>query len=186
MATGSLRNPLTSPWSRWALWVTAALVAFAAQTSLFGPLAPWGFRPDLALVVVAVCGLHFGPLRGGAIGLISGFVIDLYGGRLIGMGGLAKLAAGVTAGLIGQRVFRERSVMRAGVILATSLMGNLVYLGLARAFGLEWPVFDGLWRVILPGALSDTAAGLMLYPILARLFHLGGGAGERRRINVEG
>lgn len=185
MATGSLRNRLTTQWPEWALWVAAALVALAGQTSLFGPLAPWGFRPDLVLVVVAVCGLRGGPVRGGALGLTVGFLVDLYGGRLIGMGGLAKLAAGAVAGLIGERVFRERSLVRAGVVMAASIVGNLVYLGLALAFGLAWPVLDGLVRVILPGALSDAVAGLVLYPLLARLVQWSVGSGESGRTGAE-
>lgn len=162
-----------------------ALVAFAVQTSLLAPLAPWGFRPDLVLVVVAVAGLHRGPVRAGAIGLAAGFLVDLYGGRLVGMGALAKLAAGALAGLIGQRVFRERSVVRAGVVLAASFAGNLVYWGLARAFGVAWPFVDGMVRVILPGALSDAVAGFVLYPLLARLFSVSDGSGEGARASAE-
>ena len=92
MATGSLRNPVTTSWAKWALWAVVALHVFAVQTSLFSHFAPWGVRPDLVLVFVVAYALHFGPVQGGAVGLIAGFFVDLYGGRLIGMGGLAKLA----------------------------------------------------------------------------------------------
>lgn len=161
---------MTAPWVRRTLWLAVVLVALAAETSLVAPLAPWGFRPDLVLVVVAVAGLHLGPVRGGAFGLVAGILVDVYGGRLIGMGGLAKLAAGALAGLIGERVFRERRAVRAAVVLAASLAGNLVYWGLARAFGLSWPLVDGIVRVMVPGALSDAVAGLVMYPLLVRLF----------------
>lgn len=178
---------MTTPWSRWALWVAVALLAFAVQTSRLSPISVWGARPDLVLVVVVAFALHFGPVQGGAVGLIAGFVVDLYGGRLIGMGGLAKLAAGAAGGLIGQKVFREHAIVRAAVVLVSSVVGNLVYLALARAFGLVLPVFESVYRVILPSALSDTAAGFVLYPLLFRLLLLSDRLEERLRTgSVEG
>ena len=46
-------------------------------------------------------------------------------------------------GVIGQKVFREHAIVRATVVLASSVVGNLVYLALARAFGLALPSSTG-------------------------------------------
>ena len=101
-------------------------------------------------MVVVAYGLHYGPAPGAVLGLVAGFFVDVYGGRLIGMGGLAKLTAGAVAGLIGETVFRERALVWAAVTGAGSIVANGVYLLLARAFGLEIPVGLSISRVIAP------------------------------------
>lgn len=182
MAKAGIGNPITVFHARWLAAALATAVAFAAQTSLFGNISLWGIRPDLVLVVVVAYGLHYGPAPGAVLGLVAGFFVDVYGGRLIGMGGLAKLTAGAVAGLIGETVFRERALVWAAVTGAGSIVANGVYLLLARAFGLEIPVGLSISRVIAPSALCDTAAGFFLYPLLAHVFELSDQRDERRRL----
>lgn len=172
VAGGGFPKGVNAARARWGLTFLAGVLAFGAQTSLLAPLAVGGVRPDLVLVVIAAFALHYGPVQGAIAGLAAGFFVDLYGGRLIGMGGLAKLVAGGAAGLMGVKLFRERALVPAIVVFASSCVGNLVYLALARAFGLSWPIWQGIQRVILPSAVYDAAAGLLLYPLLARLFLL--------------
>lgn len=182
MVRANLRHSVTAFRARWLVVGLAALVAFVAQTSLPGPMSVRGIRPDLLLVVVVAYSLHYGPAQGGIFGLIAGFFVDVYGGRLIGLGALAKLVAGAACGLMGERVFRERAVVWAAMAGAASIVANGVYLALVRAFGVEIPVGLSVSRVIVPSALYDTVAGLFLYPLLARLFRLGDQLDERWRL----
>lgn len=167
--------------ARWGLALVVALVAFAAQTGIAPLPGPPGIRLDLALVAIVAFALHYGPLDGAILGLVAGFVIDIYGGRLIGMGALAKLVAGAMGGVVGQKVFREHLLVPVAAVLVSSFAGNLVYLALARAFGVTWPILPGIQRVIVPAALYDAVAGILLYPLLARLYRLGDRLDERRR-----
>jgi len=173
--------------ARWGFALCAALLAFAIQTSLLAPLSVGGIRPDLVLVVVVAFALHYGPLEGLLLGLAVGFAVDVYGGRLIGMGGLSKLVSGAVAGVMGEKVFREHVLVPAAIAGAASFTGNLVYLALVRAFGIGWPILHGVQHVIFPSAAYDALACLILYPLLARVYRMSDRLDEGRRMrSVDG
>ncbi|MBO2522177.1 MAG: rod shape-determining protein MreD [Firmicutes bacterium] len=183
---GGFRGAVTAARARRGLTLLAALLALAVQTSLFAGLDLGGIRPDLVLVVVVAYALASGAWEGALLGLAAGFLVDLYGGRLIGVGTLAKAAAGALAGFLGEKAFREHALVHAAAIFVSSLGSNGVYLVLARAFGLDWPLGWGIGRVILSGALYDALAGIVLYPLLARAYRAGNRLDDRILPSAEG
>ena len=83
-----------------AIYALYIVLAVLLQTSWPAALAIAGVRPDLALILAAVSGLLFGAKEGAIVGLCCGFLLDAQAGRLIGLGMLLLMLAGVVPVLL--------------------------------------------------------------------------------------
>ena len=97
------------------------IVAF--QTTLLGYIRIYGVKPNLILVFVICAALLNGKWEGTIVGLISGLVLDIASGAMLGFHALLCMYVGLLAGLIHKYVFRENYII---VVLMTFLI-SLVY-----------------------------------------------------------
>ncbi len=158
-----------------AIYVLYIVLAVLLQTSWPAALAIAGVRPDLALILAAVSGLLFGAKEGAIVGLCCGFLLDAQAGRLIGLGMLLLMLAGVVPVLL-LRSMPQRPLLLAP---AAAAAGTLIFH--AAVFGVSWvfPTLSDLSRnpyelkqvvvqvliplVILNAALALPLALLMRY-----------------------
>lgn len=159
---------------RWWLLLPFTILLVAVQSTLLAPLAIWGIRPDLILVFIATVGMVSGPLAAGSVGLVTGFCIDAITGRFVGLGAISKAVAGVVAGALGQRVFKENALVKIASIFLTAVVDGVVYFLGAQAFGFRFDLQQSLFKVLLPGAWYTAAAALLLYPLFTRVWGLAG------------
>lgn len=144
-------------------------VGYVLQTSLFDRVALWGVRPDIVMILVCIVALRRGPREGAISGAIAGFFVDLSGGRLIGLGAMAKAAAGACVGWAGARVFGENALVTVGMVAVASVMEQVIYLFGAWAFGFPFPLQESVVRVALPSLWYDSAASVVVYPLFLLL-----------------
>lgn len=149
------------------LWPVALFgwVAYVIQTSLLDWATIWGVRPDLVLLTICIVAMRRGPAVGAATGLIAGLLIDLAGGRMIGMGALARAAAGTVVGWSGRNLFGENALAYVVMVLLGSAVEQMIFLTGTWAFGIPFPFVDGLVRVALPSLWYDGVAATLLYPL---------------------
>lgn len=152
-------------------WIIAGLAVLACtiQTSLLLPISLLGVRPDLILIVVCAIGLVLGSFTGAAAGFVSGLLVDVMTGRLVGLGALSKGAAGYAAGWMGQRLFRENALVPAGIALAVSVGEGVLYIMGTHAFGVPIPLISGVIHIVLPEAWYNALAAVVLFPVLFRV-----------------
>lgn len=167
-----LREPRTVGTARWIGLAAVMLVLVALQMGALGRLRLFGVYPEMLVVVVCSVALHRGPAVGLVIGLVSGFIMDLPGGHLVGLSAVGYGVAGLAAGVLGARVFPERwSVVVSAVALST-VVSQIVYVAGARAFGFALPWWEAAPRMI--GALVAYHLLLtpIIYPVARRLTEL--------------
>lgn len=87
-------------------FVTASLLALLLEVAFF-PQLPGAPRAHLPLLVACSAGLVYGPRQGVSVGVLSGLLVDLWIGRLIGSSALLYAGAGWLAGLLGQGLYRD-------------------------------------------------------------------------------
>ena len=90
---------------KWALFV---LLLYVVQTSLLPLIAFHGASADFLLLFA----VSFGFIRGMRLGVLAGFLAgllqDLLSGTFLGMNTLTKMLAGLIAGALSDRVFKEQ------------------------------------------------------------------------------
>lgn len=154
---------------RFAPTAVALLGAALLQAGLAPHLAVFGVFPNLLLLVVVTLALTQGPTAGAVAGFAAGFLFDLLGSGPIGPAALVMCVVGYTAGMLLENLFAEGWLLPVTVVLAASLTAELAY-GAVRAL-LEpgMPFWQAFLRLIVPGAVYNTALAILIFPWLARL-----------------
>jgi rod shape-determining protein MreD len=122
-----------------ATWTLVAVAGAVLVETALGYLVPSpGLYLDPFLLVVVYCALAGGETHGMLAGAAAGWVQDvLFGGRVLGLGALAKLVVGFAAGTAGGRFLITRLPARTLVVLLATLADGLTVRWLASVFSLE-------------------------------------------------
>jgi rod shape-determining protein MreD len=135
---------------RTTFWTAVALLgAFLVETALGRLLPTPGRLLDPFLLVVVYCAIVGGETHGMLAGAAAGWVQDAhFGGRILGIGAIAKLVVGFGVGYFAGRLLLGGTGVRALVILLASTADALLVQWLASVFDIE---------VTLPGPLALAA-----------------------------
>jgi len=120
-------------------WFALALVgAVLAQTALGYLVAGPGRFIDPFLLVVVYAALAGGETRGMLAGVGAGWVQDVvFGGRVLGLSALSKLAIGYVAGTAAGRFLITTPGARALAVLVASVADGILVPWLASVFQIE-------------------------------------------------
>ncbi|MCL4516526.1 MAG: rod shape-determining protein MreD [Firmicutes bacterium] len=159
--------------------VVIGLVLFISvilQATVLPHLQIFGIKPDLVSLVVVAFALFRGRYQGAAVGISGGLMIDFLRGDFLGLSALSKGIVGFLLGTMEERVFNDDFIIPVVTAFAGTLADQLLFLILGDAFGLDYPVWPGIFAIALPTALYTA----MLMPLFYnRLYGL-----NRRLIKV--
>lgn len=110
------------------------LLLTVIQFTLSGWLIPVSMMPDLALVFVIICGSFYGGEEGMVIGLIAGFLRDMLAGRVLGLGMLLLMLAGLAASGMFIKWFRRNAFIVLLQVSVISILYELFILGMSYLF----------------------------------------------------
>lgn len=154
---------LTRPLAAAACLLLTAVVQVVAMPIL----VPARWRPDPMLVLVALYGFLVGPRFGLWVGAAGGLLLDVIGGRFIGLHLLAKGVAGALGGQLTRHIYRENAPVALLLVAVAGVWQELWQLAALRTFGIAVPL--GLTFEVLPSFISaNLIAGALLYPLLYR------------------
>jgi len=151
-----------------AFWFAAALVGAVLVQTALGYLVPGPGRfVDPFLLIVVYAALAGGETRGMLAGVAAGWVQDvLFGGRILGLSALSKLAIGYVAGLAGGRFLITTTGARALAVLAASVVDGLLVPWLASVFTIEVTPLGPL--ALVARACANALAGGLLFAAVER------------------
>lgn len=148
--------------------VTAVILlsAYLLQTAVFPSLEIAGVKPNFMLIVTASFGFMRGPREGMIVGFISGLLIDIQSGDMIGFYALIYLIAGYVNGVFEQIYFDEDIKLPLLLITGTDLLyGMSVYfLTFLLRSDFNFPYYFN--RIIIPETIYTIAITLIAYPLL--------------------
>lgn len=144
-------------------------VVLILQTTIMDYLSVYGVKPDLVMLLVIFNGFLLGPREGAFLGFAGGIIEDLFSGSYIGINALTKMVAGYLAGISGERLYKENSLVVSGVTFFSTTVGLLVNYLLLLYLKIHMPFFHTLFRVILPTALYTAVLVPFFYK---RVLHL--------------
>ncbi len=136
------------------LMVLVVQVVFVPHVSI------GGIQPDLPFLVAYAAGVHWGFLRGMAVGTGLGLLVDVAGGAAVGLSAMSGMMVGAAAGLLGGHVFRPTPAVHAGGLFGSVLLGGMTTLVLVQLLYSAYEWLDGMRAVVLPQTLYTVAVGL--------------------------
>ncbi len=144
-------------WQRPVYWIVLLALGLMVQTALLPEVFPAGDVPSVMISLVVVLALYESPRAGLALGLIAGALMDLLGGRLIGLNTL-------TFGLLGYGIAVYQVRWRHDPIVLPSVVGGLSQLLVVLV---QWVL---LHLIGYPVAWSVASAPLPYWILFSMLF----------------
>lgn len=140
--------------------------AFLLQSTVFGKLAFANTRPNLMIIITASLGFMRGEKGGMAVGFMSGLLIDLFWGELLGFYTLIYTVIGYLNGTF-HRMFFDDDIKFPMVLIGIS---DLIYsfVGYFCMFMLQGEFIFSyfLGHVMLPELVYTILVTLILYQII--------------------
>jgi rod shape-determining protein MreD len=138
----------------------------SVQTTLLDIFSLGGVTPDLALIFVVYCGVHFQRNGGVGAGVIIGFVQDCLSGGLLGINTLSKGLAGLFFSVLKDKIVVEGFVPISFFIFTVSLLDGMAYFIILSSLTTA-QVKEGvlLFHMFVFG-IYNSAAGLLLFYLL--------------------
>ncbi|MCD5390284.1 rod shape-determining protein MreD [candidate division NPL-UPA2 bacterium] len=164
------------------LWALLLIIASVLQTTLLSPEQLHGVRPDLILLLAIFAGLYpvrdrrsygvyQGEIKGGLVGFLGGLLLDCFSAGLLGMGALCKTVAGALAGLLGNKLYRERTLVQLTVAFLAVIVHELLYLCMRSIYYAELPFLPPkVIKLIFLNIAINTVLALPIFLGLRKLF----------------
>src|SRR5262245_10277699 len=124
-----------------------------AQTSIAAALSVAGVPPDLPMILVVFLALRYGSEAGCLAGFLTGLLLDVTGGGLVGVQALSKALAGFAMGLTSGRFWATNPLVQVPAVVVLTVLEGLLRFALLQLFHYRAPLPALLVDVILPQAL---------------------------------
>ncbi len=152
-------------------WSTALalLAAVILQVAIASRIAVFGIVPNLVFLVVVTLALVEGPVAGCVGGFIGGLLFDLLGASVVGPYALVFCVVGYVAGLVHANMFAEGWLLPVSVVFVAGIGMEISYGLIMAILDVGMPFGTALLKVMLPGAVYNTALAVLFYPLLTRV-----------------
>ncbi len=154
------------------LWSVFLVLLVAFQGSISNPIEAGGIRPDFILITVYFMGIIKGEVRGGLIGALLGFFLDITSAGPVYSNIFSKCFMGYLAGVIGRWVHNPGYVLHMGLIFLVSLIQGLIIFLIFIFLGTERFPGDILY-VVIPQAVFDGITGGVTFSIMSFIIKKG-------------
>jgi rod shape-determining protein MreD len=136
------------------------------QTTLWPELAILGVTPDTALILIVSYGMLRGEIEGALFGLTAGFLVDLFGGELMGVYALMGFLVGYISGKPFRDFFKDNFFLPFFVVLAIAVANQFVLYVLLFMFRGHLDFWFYVHSIILPKTIYTAALAIPLYSLL--------------------
>ena len=138
----------------------------SVQTTLLGIFSLGGVTPDLALIFVVYCGVHFQRNGGIGAGVIVGLVQDCLSGGLLGINTLSKGLAGLFFSVLKDKIVVEGFIPIIFFIFTASLFDGMIYLIISSSLTAAQIKEGALLFQMFVFGIYNSAAGLFMFYLL--------------------
>lgn len=156
-----IRRPLVT--------VLIVIICFLLESTVFQSLSFASITPNLLIVVTASFGFMRGKKEGMLVGFLSGLIIDVFFGDLIGFYALIYMVLGYVNGFF-KRIFYPDDIKLPLILISASdfVLGNLVFVFLF-VMRSKFDYWYYLGHIIIPELIYTVLVTLVLYQIILHL-----------------
>jgi len=164
--------------------IAASIVVALLLQMLFAKRFGFFQYVELPLVVTVFFSLQRSPIQGMLVGMAAGLGLDIIsGGDALGVRGFSFTLLGYIIAMGSIRFSLEQKPVRIAVTALASIANTMLFVGLCKV--LEKNVIttgpDELLRLVLYKGIGDTAAAIVFFILLDRVFPRTGSTTIKRR-----
>ena len=152
-----------------ALFVFILVLLFSIQTTLLELFSLGGIMPDLALIFVVYCGIHFKKNGGIRVGIVVGFFQDSLSGSLFGVNTLSKGLAGLFFSALKDKIIVEGILPVSYFLFAASLIDGIIYfIATTSLMGAQVQIDSLLYHITFFG-IYNAVVGFFLFHVFDKV-----------------
>lgn len=149
-------------------YILVSIVLFLIQTTILNINWIFGIKPDLPLVFALCIAVVNGEKAGAAIGLLNGFLEDIFFGRFIGPNTIAKTVAAYLIGYSCHNLYKGRVITMALTFMGTFIF-NLFFVIIAYLTGeLVYP-WHQFFSITIPSSLLNMFISPLVYRVVIKM-----------------
>ena len=145
------------------------LVCFLLQCTVFHALSFGGIIPNLLIILTASYGFMGGRKSGLLTGFLSGLLLDIFFGEVIGFYALIYMYIGYINGTFCKIFFPEDIKLPLCLISASDLAYNILCYCLLFLLRSRFQIGYYFMNIILPEVIYTVAVSLILYPLILKI-----------------
>ena len=126
-----------------------------------------GARPDIVMVLVCIYTLKYGQVKGVALGVIAGLLIDTANGFILGPNILSKAMVAFLTGTIKDNLFQWNAFINALVVTILSVVDIFLIFISLEIFS-KASFLNRSWESLVIQVIYTLMASIVLYPLLIR------------------
>lgn len=153
-------------WKRVLITAIFVLLGYLLQCTVFPHLALASIKPNLMIIVTASFGFMRGPREGMFVGFVSGLLMDIQFGNILGLYALIYLIIGYINGLFEQMYFNEDIKLPLILIAVSEAAYGLIVYILLFLLRSEFNFLHYLSHIIIPELIYTIVVTLLLYPLI--------------------
>ena len=148
------------------LFTAVVLICYFLQTTIFPHLAIARITPNILVAAVVSIGFLNGSFEGALAGTLSGFLLDISSGGILGIFMLVLTILGYLSGLVSEHLYDDAGYTPILIMAVSDLLYSLfVYVGYFLVRGRLNLVYY-MAHVILPEIIYTCIVGWVLYNFL--------------------
>ena len=151
---------------RYVLIFASIVLGLLLQVSVFPSLPYMAVTPNILLMLTVSCSIMYGQMHGLFVGVICGFLLDMYSGSLLGYTALIYACIGYLSGGFTRNFDYEDFKLPAAVILFSDFIYGLVVFVTSVFTNGGISLMQALFYVILPEVVYTGLITVFIYPLL--------------------
>lgn len=150
----------------------ALFIAFIAHITILEHIRLFGAKPDLMLIVTVFSGLFCGSGIGLEIGIVCGFLKDIYTLDLFWMNTFIMALSGFLSGVLSTKFSHESKPAHIYTVFALTLFSACLHFLFALTFlkTIASYFFEYLWISALPSAVYTSIIAIPIFAKGARMY----------------
>lgn len=141
-------------------------VCYLLQSTLFQSLAFASISPNLLIIVVSAFGFMRGKKEGMLIGFFCGLLLDIFGGRIVGMYALLYMYIGYLNGRFRKMFYPEDIKLPMLLIAGSDIACNLLIYFFLFLFRSRFDIRFYLLHIMVPELVYTMVVTIFLYALI--------------------
>ncbi|WP_288884903.1 rod shape-determining protein MreD [uncultured Eubacterium sp.] len=144
-------------------YVVLVLSCYLIQTTV---MRNFMYKPNLLLIATCLIGFIYGDYDGMFVGLLSGLLIDLYFGPLIGFNMLVFIVLGFFSSLMGRVFYKDQILFPIGLMTVCDFLYNFYYYVFRMLLRKHIHFGSYFKKVFIPEIISSLIVTVLIYYLL--------------------
>lgn len=163
---------------RWAGILALIFLIYVLQTTVIQEIAIGGVSPNLYIILLAAVSYRYGKLPGMAAGFLTGLMVDLVEGDVIGLYALIYMVIGYLLGFANKIYYQDDTTIPLFLVGASDFVFNFYVYVCAFLLRNRLHLMFYLRTIMLPELLYTVVLSIFLYRLIHKILKLLGPKGQ--------